>query len=211
MIDFLILIIAVIIIGSVYTILYYRRFNKVVNDINVSLYKLTPSILTLSLVFVALVSGLTYSFVDVNALEKRVAELEEIVVESQYSDELFMNSDLEFIYTSFNLYFGGHYYEDGNIIICVRDDAPQELIDYIEDNNIQFELVKFNYSDLLQLNQMIVNLRTDDTGIMIVYIDIKLNKVVISTNNIATLIEKFQAYIDEGVLEIRYGGEIDYK
>ncbi|MBU1094667.1 MAG: hypothetical protein KKH01_09440 [Firmicutes bacterium] len=210
MIRYIIVLVVLIFIISVYTILYYRRFNKALTTRQVKLYKLTPSVFMLSLLIITLVVGFTSSITSVYALEKKVAELENIEITNIYLNEGFPNADFEYIYTYYNQFFGGGYSENGSMVVCIRDDSPQDLLDYLDDKNVSYTFVKNNFSDLLQLHQLIVDSRLDIDVNMIITNNEKENKVVIITSDVESITEMFQTYVDSGILEVSYGGEIQY-
>lgn len=202
--------IAWILLSGLYVFLYYHRFNNSLVKKTVGIYKVTPKVFILALAFIGLISSGVNSVINVYALENRVSELEEVIIENPYATGEFSNDELEYIYTYYNMYFGGYYFEGGSTIVCIRQDAPQELIEYMEINQVLHVFVEFNYSDLWQLHQTIVDSRIDGMGLCVINIDIKTNKVIIDTSEVDFVTNRFQMYIDEGILEVRLGGEIDY-
>lgn len=199
-----------ILLSVLYFFLYYHRFNNALENKSLGLYKVTPKAFILALAFIGLITSAAHSVINVYALENRVSELEAVIIENPYASGEFSDDELEYIYTYYNMYFGGYYLEGGNIILCIRQDAPQGLIEYIEGNQILHVFVEFNYSDLWQLHQTIVDSRIDGMGTCIINIDIKVNKVMIYTSEVDFVSNRFQMYIDEGILEVKPGGEIDY-
>jgi hypothetical protein len=204
---FLLLTIAVI-IAVCYTLTYYRRFNVALNDKSKKLYKVSPTIFISFLMVFFLSIGFMTSIYDLIMLEKEKVLAQEYMITNRYLKEGFGNVYAEYVFVEYNLYFAGTYISDDEVIICIRSDSPQELVEYLDDNSANYIKVQYNYSDLLLLKQMLIRSESDIENVYGVGIDESINKVVIYTSNVDYVTEYYSDYIDENILHIRESAEI---
>lgn len=210
MLKYLIIFIGVFIIFGLYWVLYYKRFNRVLKRSINTMYKTAPGALLIYLLLMGLVISLATSVNDVLALEKKVFELEQHIVPNYYLEEGFPNDEFEYVYTYYNQFFSGGYSEEGEMILCIKEGAPVELLQHLDNNQTNYIFVKHSYSDLLQLQQLISDSSSSFEGTVIISTNEKENKVTLSAENPEQLIELFQTYIDQQILEIILGGVIIY-
>jgi hypothetical protein len=139
---------------------------------------------------------------DIVFLEREILLAEDYTVENRYLKEGFTNHYFEYTFNEYNQYFGGVYSNDGRNILCITEDSPIALIDYLDENNVLYTYVKYNYSELLVLSQVINNTAEEVHGFWGLGINEKDNRIVIYTSNSEDVLEYFRSYVDEGVLVI---------
>jgi len=208
---YLIIIGAVITLSATYTVFYFHRFNEVISKKKTRLYQLTPSLFFAILCVFSLIGILSNTIQKVYALEYECERLQDSVVENKYLTDGFPNQNFEYVYTNYNQFFGGGYSENGVLILCIRQDSPQELLDYLVGRNIPYVFVQNSYSDLLQLRQLIYYSSADIPGILVIGNDEKGNKIWIGTSNVELVTQMFQTYVDSGILEVEYTEGITYQ
>lgn len=207
----LVLLVSVPVLSCIYLVFYYLKYNKVLGNRSIKIYKTTPGKFATYVSVFALILSLGNSVIIVNALEKRIVELKEYTNINRYLKEDFSSERIRYVFENYNLYFGGTYIDDGKTLICLRNDAPDELLEYMDLNDLSYVFVRNNYSDLVQLNQLIVSSMSNVEGYYFIGIDEKENKIIIYTTQTDDVENMFQTYINEEILEVRYGGEITYK
>ena len=166
-------------------------------------FRVSPSRFALFFLVLSLFLGFGITLYDVYKIERHLLLVEDYTVENKYLKEEVLNSDVEFVFTEYNLYFGGAYYENDVVVICITIDAPDDLVNYLESHNRPFVYVNFNYSELLILYQIVVRNSKDMEDVFGVAIDEKNNKVVIYASNLDGIINVYQKYIDEKILEVK--------
>lgn len=186
-----------------YSLIYYRRFNISLTDNYKKIYRISPKRFTIYILIATLILGFGFSIYDVYRYERNIMLVEEYTVENRYLKDGTLSSNVEYVFTEYNLYFGGTYFEDDRTVICIRDDSPQDLVSYLENRNIPFEYVEYNYSELLILKQLIIRNSKDTKNIIGVAVDEKTNKVVIYTDDLDEINSRYQNYINEGVLVVK--------
>lgn len=192
-----------IVITIVFTFAYYRRFNVSIKNDEKKLYKLSPSKFALFALLFTLLIGYSFSMYDNNVLRKERLLLEDHLVRNIYLEEGVLSGNQKYILEEYNLYFGGTYSQNDIIVICIREDAPIALIDYLNSNNVPYALVKHNYSDLLSLKQLIIVESKDLDVIIGVGINEMTNKVTITALDENAVKSVYQNYIDEDMLEVK--------
>jgi len=114
----------------------------------------------------------------------------------------FSNDILEEVYNEYNTFFAGHYTEDGDsYVICITEDSPQSLINLLNENLVDYKIVKYNYSDLYNLYKVILaNPKFSEfKGVGINY---KNNHVEIFVPIGYVLPNSFNNYLEIGVLSV---------
>jgi len=192
-----------ILICIIYNLIYNNRLKISLSTNGKKVFRVSPGSFTRYILILSLFLGFSISIYDVYKLERQILSVENYTVENKYLKEEVLNSDVEFVFTEYNLYFGGAYYENDVVIICITDDAPDDLVDYLVTHNRPFEYVKHNYSEILILYQIVVRNSKDMEEIFGVAINEKTNKVVIYTSNMSDVTNVYQRYIDENVLEVK--------
>jgi hypothetical protein len=186
-----------------YTLIYNRRFNMSLAGSEKKNYKVSPSRFATYILVFSLFLGLGISIYEVHTLERYIMLAEDFTVENKYLKEDVLNSDVEYFFTEYNLYFGGTYFENEIVVLCIRDDAPNDLVDYLESHNRPYKYVKFNYSELLVLYQIVVRNSKDMEEVFGVTINEKNNKIEIYANDVNDINGVYQKYIEEGILEVK--------
>jgi hypothetical protein len=203
MVKYYVLFTVVILICIIYKLIYNNRLKISLSSNDKKVFRVSPGRFTLYILILSLILGFGTSIYDVYKLERQILSVEDYTVENKYLKEEVLNSDVEFVFTEYNLYFGGAYYENDVVIICITDDAPDDLVDYLVTRNRPFEYVKYNYSEILILYQIVVRNSKDMEEIFGVAINEKTNKVVIYTSNMSDVTNVYQRYIDENALEVK--------
>lgn len=202
MLKYYILIIFSILSSVMYTLFFFRRFNVSLHNKEKKLFRVSPSRFSAYILALFLAIGFVTSIYDVTSLKREKLLAEEYTVENIYLKEGFGNSNFEYIYTEFNLYFAGIYSSDGEFIVCITEGSPPDLLEYLNAKNIEYNYVEYSYSELLILHQLISRAAKDINGIHGLAINEKENKVFIYTSDVNDSIKKFQSYIDENILYV---------
>lgn len=202
MLKYYIIIIIAVLSCVMYMLIYFRRFNVSLHNNEKKLFRISPSRFSAYILTLCLLVGFVSSIYDVTSLKREKLLAEEYTVENIYLKEGFSNRNIEYVFTDFNLYFAGIYSSNDEIILCITEDSPPVLLEYLDNKNIKYTYVKHNYSELLVLYQLIIVSARDINGIHGLGINEKENKVIIYTSNIEDAIEKFQSYIDEDILDV---------
>jgi len=192
----------VAIAGVSYWVIYHRRFVRHSSKNHGRSDWISPQRLSVLLLIVSLATGFALSVFDVYQCEQDRSSDEETIVVNRYLVESAMDSNIEYVFTQYQLVFGGSYFDHDRITICITDDAPQDLVDYLVDNSIPFEYVERSYSELLSLMQMIIRDSTNIEGMVGVGIDEKMNSVVIHTNDPDRIPDSYQNYLADGVIQV---------
>ncbi|MGE0003640.1 MAG: hypothetical protein AB7S88_04185, partial [Candidatus Izemoplasmatales bacterium] len=163
---------------------------------------MTPHHFSLYAIIFSLLVAFSFSLFQTYMVERSALLAEEYTIENPYLKEENLNLDVAYVFTEYNMYFGGSYVEDGVIVISITNDAPNELVSYLESRNRPYQFVQFSYAELLMMSQLAVNHMKDVEGFVGISINEKTNTIIISTMNTSDPLVYFQNYIEDGVMEV---------
>lgn len=202
MLKYYVLTIIAILLCFSYTFIYYRRFNISVRNAKKKLFKISPARFSLYILIISLLTGFSTAIYEVNTSKREGIPAENFIVENYYLNGGLPNSQIAYVFNDYNSYFAGVYLDDGKIILCITEGPPTSLIEHLNRTNVNYVYVKHSYSDLLSLEQLIINSASDFDVAMTIGVSEIINKVSINTADAEIFIEKYQSYIDEDMLEI---------
>ncbi|MDD3477361.1 MAG: hypothetical protein PHP32_00585 [Candidatus Izemoplasmatales bacterium] len=192
----------VLVACSLYMVFYRKRYMKVMEQPELPTWRMTPHHFSLYAIIFSLLVAFSFSLFQTYTVERDVLLAEEYTIENPYLKEDNLNLDVAYVFTEYNMYFGGSYVEDGVIVISITNDAPNELVSYLESRNRPYQFVQFSYSELLMMSQLAVNHMKDVEGFVGISINEKTNTIIISTMNTSDPLVYFQNYIEDGVMEV---------
>ncbi len=198
---YLIVVLLAIITCLIYFYFYFYRMNKVIKNVNVNVLRFSPKIFNTIIFTVACVLLTTLSITDVVATNRELSILEKAIIEDQYIQADFPNEFIENTYRYNNSYFGGFYMKDDEYILCITDDSPQALIDYL-DGNITVQYVKYSYSELLQVEQIIAYDAIGNYHLSTTFVDIENNFVFVGVTSLDINLENYSNYVDSNMVYI---------
>jgi len=195
-----------VLVYFVYLYFYTRNMNNFTNNrkkyIDINVFRI-------SLVFIGIiwVSGFSvYSLVQVNAQqEERTSYLEDYV--SIYDQMTYTDERIYEIYTNYNLYFGGMYFDGPNTVLLIREDISQGGLDYLNSTGLDYHFVKYNYHELLSARIQIEKVIIQSEGWVEICIDDINNCVSLTIITDSTLPDDLNEFIESGILQI---SETDY-
>jgi len=194
-------------LSFMYWKLYYKRLTSSLKDRKVRNFKISPLLMTTFLALLSLSVISVDSLIYAVTLENRLVQIED-----EYDDIEFHNDFIKEVYTQYNIYFAGYYYQGDILILCLTEDAPPELIQRSSSFNQEVKIVEHNYNELLAIYRLVGNDRANVSNgdSMTIYIDIKENIVVVGTSKVDTYSEIYTVYISEGLLKIVKTNEGSY-
>lgn len=203
----IIIIVAVfIVIYFVYQYLYTRNMNnfKTKHKKYIDINAFRKGLLLISLVCVSSFS--IYSLAQVNANQNEDLFIWEGYV-SVYDQMTFRDERILEIYTNFNLYFGGMYLDDSSTILLIRNDIPQDGINYLESTNLEYQLVKYNYHELLSARIQIEKILYHYEGLASIATDEINNRVHVEVIIGTILPDDLSGFIESDILQV---SEVDH-
>lgn len=123
---------------------------------------------------------------------------------SNYDLMTYSNPYIKEIYTDYNLYFGGMYLDNGQKILLIRKDIPEDGLNILIDNNISYKLVNFNYHELLSARIQIEKVLYNYDGVALIYTDEINNHVVVTLLDGTPVAKDLDGFIQSGILRIEY-------
>lgn len=207
---FLVVFVCLLIVSMLYRRMYYKRYERRLLGEDVVLFRITPSFLNVFMIAILFSVFTTNSIVYANELENQL-----LYVDDEFNDLEFENETLRVIYTEYNMFFAGYYYEGDDFVLCLKEGFPEEIHDFINKDEMSIKVVQHNYSDLLAVYRIIAydraNLDILEGDSVSIYIDFKLNIVVLGTENTEKYLDMYDNYIDKGMLLLRPISESAYR
>ena len=72
-------------------------------------------------------------------------------------DEMHYDNDIiQMIHVEYNQYFSGVYMEDNVIGVGIKNDIPKSVIDLLEESDIPYKFVKYNYTELINIYYLVL-------------------------------------------------------
>ncbi len=211
MIKYYVLFAIAIVLCVTYALLYGSRLNKSKDHDQKKRLRLAPRQFIALVLIVSLSLGLSSALYDRFNLEKELIESGTDTIGNTYLEDETRSRSVLYVASEYLIHFGGTYVDDGRTIICITHDAPEALITYLTSNNIPYEYVSYSYNDLLSVYQLIVRDSKDMDGFLGIGIDERMNTVIVDSDQVATLNERYQTYVDENILEIRPSDGLTYR
>lgn len=172
--------------------------------------KLTPARVSIVVSFIVFAVVLPFSFSRIVNLENEVDSLEEEIllleIHNPYEreDHYWGNPEAKYVYENYYIFFGG--YMTGTRTIRITYNTPQELIDYLDDNNAKYVFVNYSHNDAITLVNKLAR-ETYEANVLsgIGYGNDKyLMEITISDRDYD--LSPYQQYIDDEVFVVTYGG-----
>jgi hypothetical protein len=184
-----------------YTQLYYRRVNKVIEKTHTKLYKIKPGTFSLVVLFICSLSIMTLSFTEVVALENEVVTLKDRNIVNVYQHGNFPNETIQNTYNKYINHFAGYYITNGQYILCITMDSPEELENYLIENGQSYVKVKYSYCELLLLTDVIME-NAQIPEFVCVGIDVEKNHVYLGVLNESFDSSMFSYYIENEMIKV---------
>ncbi|MGD9679391.1 MAG: hypothetical protein AB7V16_13705 [Vulcanibacillus sp.] len=201
-VKYILLVTGFFVLGFLYFKLYYWRLNQVLVKRKFHLFKFSPTTVFFALLLICVGTMSLLATTEVNTLTNQIEDLRTIEAINPYIDSYFPNQSYKYVYTHYNNNFAGYYREDGSQYLCITNDSPLELIDYLENNYIQYKLVNNSFSDLYLLYQMILNRMIEIPSQYSLEIDIKSNSVQIGVPDLNFDTSEIQNYLDNHMITL---------
>ncbi len=153
-----------------------------------------------------LVLLLLFSLVACSNNNNDKVEVEENTYESPYVKHYnFSTPILNEVYYNYHEVFAGIYLDIG-YNINITEDAPQTLIDKLEQSGVKYHIVKFSYSELWTVHELILDTIINENmdnfrGIGVSEMD---NTIQLSLKTDTVIPEYLFHYIEIGILTIDY-------
>lgn len=206
------IIVGLIGIYYVYKIFYVRYMNKAINERMSKVKFIDINFVRIGMLFTAVIITFSNIVLSIEAEhEEEIKEYQELieylqpiafpVLISSFDEMVFNDGVVEHIYSEYNSYFGGYYFENYNKIICITFDTPLETIAFLDDANREYKFVKVNYIKLQVLYNMAISHLLDE-GIKSVGIDHRDNKIVLYVKPDTIVSPELMYYVDEGLIEV---------
>lgn len=180
-------IIIILILGAVFIILNTYLFTKI--------YDKKVSLLIL-IVGMAIISFSSLAFLQLELSEVDTSPNANIIVqESHYNRMNFEDEDIGLFFNKYNIYFGCT--TDSGV--CITDNASNEAIQYLNDKDINYYFVEFNYTELFSIYNLIIN-NDNFQDFKGVSIDYQSNIIELTVPVDYTIPDNLEYYTDLGVL-----------
>jgi hypothetical protein len=201
----------VLVFWGTYSIIYISYLKRSSDNIKQPWVRLTPRVFLFASLLVSLTLGFSYALYERDMLEKDLTQLETYTVSNRYLQDETSSASITYVVSNYLIYFGGTYVDLDQTILGITTDAPNELIAYLTSNNIPYEFVDYSYTDLLSVQQLIITASSPVNGFIGIAINERLNKVMVTTDHPDELIDRFQTYIDQGILDIKASEGLTYR
>lgn len=185
----------------VYLLFYTKNMNKISKNrrkyIDINAFR--TGIVIIGLICITGYS--IYSFEKVNALgveqSSYINDYVSVYDQMTYNDERILE-----IYTTYNIYFGGMYLDGSNTVLLIREDIPLDGLNYLNSSGLEYQLVKFNYHELLSARIQIEKVVFQTGDFISVGIDDIDNCVLLTVATGTSLPEDLSEFIESGILQV---------
>jgi hypothetical protein len=144
-----------------------------------------------------------FLYVNNVVLNKEIIRKENQIEQIHYNEieRNFPKNIMQDVYMNYNNFYGGFHTSDAGYVICITENAPEDLIDLIENSNTLWEYVLYSDS---QLQTIMDILTAEDThfNIMSCFINYNTNSVEVSIHVGNTIDPRIQEYIDCDIVTI---------
>lgn len=107
-------------------------------------------------------------------------------------------------YEQFGMYYAGRYLNKGALVLCLRDDAPDEAISMARTVSDTVKLVKYSYADLWHVRLMVETaMLNEESLIYSIGIRDSENTVNVGVDEEWSSPDTWEYYIQEGIITIQ--------
>lgn len=195
-------IIIIVLIGIYYSYktIYVHYMNKSIKN-HLSKVKLMDiNLVRIGILFVAIILTSSNTVLAINSENKKeVIDYPEAI--SIFDEMVYGDSVLEHFYLEYNSFFGGYYIQDGNIIICITVDTPQDGIKYLDDAFREYKFVNISYSQLQDAFNFVVRIAMEE-GYIGVGINHRDNVIRLYVKPDTIVSPALIGYINGGIVEV---------
>lgn len=201
---YLIVGLSILTISLGYYYYYYHNLNQALKNPLTRKLKVVPFKFNFILVCIFLAASISIAFVNDNNYKNQINASEEKRLKNIFEDMDFPDTVTAKVYTEYNVYFSGLYIRDSRRVLCLREDTPLELLDYLDQINYDYELKTYSYNELLQFAQFIDDSTDDSDGVVSLSIDMIESKVILYVSDEDALLSLLGKYVSDGILEIEF-------
>jgi len=148
------------------------------------------------------VSGIAiHSLIQVNAQQDdEISYLDNYI--SKYDQMTYTDDRIYEIYTNYNIYFSGIYLENSTKVLLIREDIPQDGLDYLQISNLSYQLVEYNYHELLSARIQIGKTLHNLDGFVAIYTDEISNCIRVEVITNSVLPSALDEFIESEILQV---------